>query len=213
MGGAALARHVARPATHNLPSPQSANAPGPFSSTNPHAERKKHAGEQPMSTNTISAQRSRRPLDRAAQLQCIVCKLGFDFAAGETAIVLRHVAYYYDFVHSGNCLSTALDWIFAEPGYDVAEFAPDRERVRILRAEPDETRQTSAVESSEPRRYRALIEHSDGSCWLEVIVREVGWEAEPGGAEFPEERATLCTPIDFASQLGAPGLQQAIIAA
>ena len=166
-----------------------------------------------MPTNTISEQRSQRPLERATQLQCVVCKRGFDFASGEAAIVLRHVAYYYDFVHAGNCLSVALDWVFVEPGYDSAEFGPDRERVGILRAEPDEIRQTSGIASSEPLRYRALVEHSDGSCWLEVIVRQVGWEAEPGGAEFPEERATLCTPIDFKSQLGSPGVPRAIIAA
>jgi len=162
---------------------------------------------------TISEQRSQRPLGRAPQLQCLVCKREFDFASGETAIVLRHVAYYYDFVHAGTCLATALDSIFVEPGYDVAAFAPDRERNRILRAEPTDTQRAKAVQSSEPVQYAALVEHADGSCWLEVIVRQVGWEAEPGGAEFPEERATVCTPIDLASQIGSLGVSRAIIAA
>jgi hypothetical protein len=149
-------------------------------------------------TTTVTEERSRRTLEVATPLECVVCKRGFDFASGETAVVLRHVAYYYDFVHAGSCLRAALDWIFVEPGYDVAEFGPDRERLRVLRAEPVETapRETGP----EPLRYWALVEHADGSCWLEVIVRQVGWEAEPGGAEFPEERSSVCTPVDYSSR-------------
>jgi hypothetical protein len=42
-------------------------------------------------------------------LRCIVCCVPFDFAAGETAVVLRHVAYGCDFVHDGPCLGAACD--------------------------------------------------------------------------------------------------------
>ena len=106
-------------------------------------------------------------------LKCFVCKRPFDFTAGESAIVLHHVAYYYDFVHAGQCLAVALDLIFPEPDYDGAAFGPDQERLRIVGAE----------------RGWALVEHADGSVRLEVIARETGWENEPGGAEFPEKRA------------------------
>jgi hypothetical protein len=104
-------------------------------------------------------------------LKCVVCKREFDFNAGESAIVLRHVAYYYDFAHDGQCLARALELIFPEPDYDCAAFSCDLERLRILGA----------------GRCWALVEHADGASRLEAISREAGWEDEPGGAEFPEQ--------------------------
>ena len=71
-----------------------------------------------------------------APMHCIVCKRPFDFAAGETARVLHHIAYYYDFAHDGDCLTTALEWIFVEPGYDRPAFGLSHERVRVIRADP-----------------------------------------------------------------------------
>lgn len=126
---------------------------------------------------TTSNPNATPPLVVTAELKCVVCKRGFDFIGGEVAIVLRHVAYYYDFAHDGQCLATALDWIFPEPGYDGAAFGLDQARLRIVRAE----------------RGWALVEHADGSYRLEVIARELGWENEPGGAEFPEHRTRLAS--------------------
>jgi hypothetical protein len=126
---------------------------------------------------TASKRRSTPPLAATTTLKCVVCKRGFDFTAGEVAIVLRHVAYYYDFAHEGECLARALDLIFPEPDYDCAAFGLDQERLRVVRAERD----------------WALVEHADGSCRLEVIAREAGWEDEPGAAEFPEQRAATVT--------------------
>jgi len=61
----------------------------------------------------------------APELRCLVCCAAFDLAEGEAAIVLRHVAYGFDFVHDDVCLATARELIFAEPGYDCAAFARD----------------------------------------------------------------------------------------
>lgn len=121
---------------------------------------------------TTSKRESSFPLTGATRLKCVVCKRGFDFTSGESAIVLRHVAYYYDLAHDGECLMRALEWIFVEPDYDCAAFARDQQRLRILRA----------------GNSWALVEHADGWCWLELIARDADWEDEPGGLEFPEQR-------------------------
>jgi hypothetical protein len=137
-------------------------------------------------------------------LRCIVCKRTFDFASGETAVILRHVAYYNDFVHDGDCLVVAREQIFPEPDYDCAAFGIDPERVRILRLgsaavheerHPGPTDAESRVGSV---RYSAVVEHSDGSCRLEEIVRDAVWQAEPGGAEFLS--ATPGVRVDCAVQ-------------
>lgn len=128
-------------------------------------------------TVTTSKRHSSPLLEGTTDMKCVVCRREFDFASGESAIVLRHVAYYYDFAHDGQCLARALDWIFPEPDYDCAAFSSDQERLRVLGA----------------GRCWALVEHADGSCRLEVIARAAGWEDEPGGAEFPEQRARLTT--------------------
>jgi len=76
-------------------------------------------------------------VDSAYQLRCVVCRSLFDFAAGEAALVLRHVAYGYDFVHDGDCLAAAREWIFPEPGFDCAAFARDPERQKSRYAIPE----------------------------------------------------------------------------
>jgi len=92
-------------------------------------------------------------------LRCVVCKRPFQFTRGEAAVVLRHVAYYYDFAHAGRCLAAAFEQIFPEPGYDCAAFGPDHERARVLCAQPDEADTldgvglTNPVGSVKPLRY------------------------------------------------------------
>jgi len=145
---------------------------------------------------------------RDTLLRCIVCKGAFDFAAGETATVLRHIAYGYDFAHAGACLATALDWIFVEPGYDCPAFSVGRERVRILRTAPadgwaavvpnsPEQRLAGSFVSFEALQCWALVEHSDGSRWVEGLIRDPEWQDEPGGAEFPEARHAGRASLDY----------------
>jgi hypothetical protein len=135
----------------------------------------------------------------AVALQCVVCGRPFDFAAGEAAVVLRHVAYGYDFVHDGACLAAARELIFAEPGYDVPAFGRDPERRRVLAAESADgwaavepetpaRREAGRPVRFEPLRWWALVEHQDGSRHVEGVVRDEEWLDEPGGAELPEAR-------------------------
>ena len=131
-------------------------------------------------------------------MRCVICRQPFDFAAGQTAVVLHHVAYGYDFVHPGACEAAALGAIFPEPGYDGAAFAHDPERSRVLATAPGkgwsavvspahELRPASELRF-EPLRFWALIEYRDGSRRFEGVVRDDEWLDEPGGAEFPESR-------------------------
>jgi hypothetical protein len=46
------------------------------------------------------------PANANGMLRCFVCRQAFDFETHEVAVVLRHVAYGYDFVHVGRCGST-----------------------------------------------------------------------------------------------------------
>jgi hypothetical protein len=129
-------------------------------------------------------------------LRCVVCRRPFAFASGDAALVLRHTAYGYDFVHDGPCLATAQEWLFLEPGYDRAAFGRDPERRRILEASP--ATGWSAVLANadqglagqaarlEPLRWWVLVEHRDGTQRVEGLVRDDEWLDEPGGAEFPE---------------------------
>ena len=130
-------------------------------------------------------------------LRCIVCCVPFDFAGGDTAVVLRNVAYGYDFVHDGPCLVAACERIFPEPGYDCAAFGPDPERRRLIEVTAAEgwsavlpnTCERFGVRPPvhfEPLRYWAVVEHADGSHSMEGVVRDELWLDEPGGAEFPE---------------------------
>ena len=105
---------------------------------------------------TTSQHHSTPSVAATTELQCVVCKWRFDFTAGEAAVVLRHVAYYYDFAHVGSVSGACTGVNLPEPDYDCAAFSQDQERLRIVRAERD----------------WALVEHADGSCRLEVIAGE-----------------------------------------
>jgi hypothetical protein len=132
-----------------------------------------------------------------ATLKCFICNKAIDFDSGETAVVLRHVAYGYGFAHAGACEAIALTWIFPEPGYDGAAFAHDAERRTIRAIAPAEG--WAAVVPNGPQRilagspvhfeplsFWALVEHKDGSRRTEGVVWDAEWLEEPGGAEFPE---------------------------
>ena len=103
------------------------------------------------------------------QLQCFVCKSGFEFSAREPAVILRHVAYGHDFAHAGDCLALASELIFPEPGYYCAAFARDPERRHVL---------------AEPLPGWLLVERDDGTRSLEGLVRDDEWLNEPGAAMF-----------------------------
>jgi len=125
----------------------------------------------------------------------VICRQDFDFTAGQTAVILHHVAYGYDFVHPGACEAAALGSIFPEPGYDCAAFAHDPERRAVVSIAPGAERQ----------RVWALIEYRDGSRRFEGVLRDAEWQDEPGGAEFPQSRADwalamgYAPPVDFAT--------------
>ena len=127
-------------------------------------------------------------VDSAYQLRCVVCRSLFDFAAGEAALVLRHVAYGYDFVHDGDCLAAAREWIFPEPGFDCAAFACDPERRRVLNVAPAEgwlaLSRTTAGQRQEPLTAWVLLERRDGTMSMEGLIWDDDWLAEPGGADF-----------------------------
>src|SRR5215204_2178993 len=115
-------------------------------------------------------------------MRCVICRHTFNFAAGETAVVLRHVAYGHDFVHEGACLAAAQDLIFPEPQYDCAAFSRDAVRRRVLSVSAPqgwsvvlpaehELILAGAPLHFEPLRYWAMVEYQDGSTGLEGIVR------------------------------------------
>jgi hypothetical protein len=129
-------------------------------------------------------------------LRCVTCRRPFDFAAGQTALILRHIAYGYDFAHSGACEAAALDRIFVEPGYDRPAFAYGNPRARVLRSvpatgweavmpRPAGTAPNGGPFRFEPLRWWALVEYRDGTKGVEGIVLDEEWQDEPGGAEFP----------------------------
>lgn len=131
--------------------------------------------------------------------RCVVCHRPFAFESGESAIVLRHVAYGYDFAHDGACLSEALEQVFVEPGYDGATYARDTERRRVIGINPPDGWSAVLPESPEqilagspfrfePLRFWALVEHRDGSRRVEGITWDEEWLDEPGAAEFVEAR-------------------------
>ncbi len=145
-------------------------------------------------------------------LSCLVCHRPFDFEDGETAVVLRHVAYAYDFVHPGACLEEAQSWIFVEPGYDRPAFSPGLQRTRILQAAPADgwaavlTDSVSSAASFEPLRIWALVEYGDGTQHVEGVVRDAAWSDEPGSAEFPETRGSARVGVSYAFE---PALRRA----
>jgi hypothetical protein len=135
----------------------------------------------------------------AQELRCIVCRKPFDFAAGEVAVILKHIAYGYDFAHDGRCVAHARQWLFVEPGYDRPAFSTDGQRTRVVRTAsaegwsailPKSREEAEAGEpvSEEPLQCWALVEYRNGTRRLEGIIRAAAWLNEPGGAEFPEAR-------------------------
>jgi hypothetical protein len=108
-------------------------------------------------------------------MRCVICRQQFDFSAGQTAVVLRHVAYGYDFVHAGICEAAAMSIIFPEPGFDCAAFAHDATRARVL----------AILGPFTATDVHAVIEYRDGSRHVERITRDSDWRDEPGAAEFP----------------------------
>ena len=148
-------------------------------------------------------------------LRCAVCRKPFEFADGEAALVLRHVAYGYDFVHDGPCLAAAIEQLFPEPGYDCPAFGPDLERRRVLGVTPAEGWIAVLANVAEPgagRRVRseplrcwALVEHRDATMTMEGLVRDQEWLDEPGGAEFPEAMRGPHRLIGYASATSRSG--------
>jgi hypothetical protein len=154
-----------------------------------------------------------------ALLRCVVCCQPFDFSTGETAVVLRHIAYGHDFAHPGACLAAALEWTFVEPtlrfaprgapGYDRPAFSLDGERTRIhgttaadgwVAVMPETCERILGGQSArfESLLCWALVEHRNGSRRTEGIIRDADLEDEPGAAEFPE--AGRRPSIDYASR-------------
>lgn len=145
-------------------------------------------------------------------MRCVVCHKPFDFAAGQAAIVLKHISYGYDFAHPGRCEATARDWIFVEPGFDRPAFSTDGQRARILRvssadgwaavlpAAPEQVLDGVAVHY-EPVTFWALVEYRDGSRHLEGVIRATDWLTEPGGAEFPEARRGRYASLGYVERM------------
>lgn len=153
--------------------------------------------------------------ERMLQLRCIVCHLPFDFARNETAVVLRHIAYGYDFVHAHH-ESTALKWIFVDPEFDRPEFTHDSRRASILDVappdgwtavmpQPPERVAEGDLISFQPLGLWVLVEHRDGSRYVEGLVRDPEWESEPGGAEFPEGENGPRDAVGYAPSAGHAG--------
>jgi hypothetical protein len=99
-------------------------------------------------------------------LCCVLRYKPFDFAVGESAVILRHIAYGYGFVHAQH-ESSALDWIFVDPDYDRPEFSHDSKRVRVLDVARPAAGPWSCRDSVD---NTAPSEHSDPTC-------SAGWEA------------------------------------
>jgi hypothetical protein len=155
-----------------------------------------------------------RPLETQSILRCVVCHRPFDFAAGQTALVLKHIAYGYDFVHDGKCVATAREWLFVEPGYDRPAFSTDGARVRILRvsdaagwavalpAAPEQVLAGTPV-VYEPVACWAMVEYVDGSRHLEGVIRAPELQSEPGTAEFPEARRGRYAYLGYVERMDA----------
>jgi len=138
-----------------------------------------------------------------------VCRSCFDFTAGETALILRHVAYGYDFVHDGGCFAAATESIFPEPGFDCAAFARDPERRRVLTVAAADgwaalSRTTTGHRAlDEPLLCWVVIEHPDGTTSLDGVVRDPEWLDEPGGAEFATKVVRIPATVPRRARLAA----------
>jgi hypothetical protein len=142
---------------------------------------------------------TRRATSQAAELRCIVCHRAFEFALGQTAVVLKHIAYGYDFTHEGVCEAAARSWIFVDPDYDRPAFSTDGQRVRVLSVSNADgwmvafPNSPELVEAGQPVAYEpltlwALVEYCDGHRKMEGVLRAPEWRSEAGGAEFPVTR-------------------------
>jgi hypothetical protein len=147
----------------------------------------------------------------AVQLYCIVCHQSFDFETGESAVILKHIANGYDYVHDGACLAAAHEWIFVEPGYDRPAFSGDGLRHQILctyapedwsAVLPNAAEQVLAGDavSFDALFCWALVEYRDGSQHVEGVVRLPELLDEPGGAEFPEARQGRRQSLGYARE-------------
>jgi hypothetical protein len=129
----------------------------------------------------------------------VICHRPFDFAGGQVAVVLKHIAYGYDYAHEGACLAAARELIFVDPEYDRPAFSTDGQRARILRTyaangwtavlpnAPDQVLGGEPV-SFEPLLCWVVVESCTGSRRVEGLMREPDLVDEPGAAEFPEAR-------------------------
>ncbi len=126
--------------------------------------------------------------------------------------MLRHIAFGHDFVHAEH-ESTAREWIFVDPEFDRPEFSHDWRRARILDVapadgwsgvmpQPPERAAGGDLISFEPLGLWVLVENRDRSLYVEGLVRDPEWEAEPGGAEFPEGHGGARDAVGYA-QAGA----------
>jgi hypothetical protein len=146
----------------------------------------------------------------SSTLSCVSCQRDFNFDAGETAIVLRHVAYGYGFVHAGACETAALEQIFVEPGYDSAAYAHDTQRAKlvgiraadgwsaVLPARPEQMLAGSPFRF-EPLHVWAEVEYRDGSRQVEGVTLDADWADEPGAAMFVEAQSGRDALIAYAS--------------
>jgi hypothetical protein len=168
--------------------------------------------DRPLITSAPDKSVERSAAQSQDELRCVVCHKAFDFAAGQTAIVLKHIAYGYDFAHAGVCEATAREWLFVEPGYDRPAFGTDGQRVRVLRiasaagwaaalpAAPEQVLAGVPV-LYEPVAHWALVEYRDGSRHLEGVIRDPQWVNEPGGAEFPEARRGRYASLGYVERM------------
>jgi hypothetical protein len=180
----------------------------------------RHPSEDSALTNTSTMANTTtlpRPVSpsHVTQPSCVTCGRAFDFDAGESAVVLRHVAYGYDLAHDGACVAAATDRVFVEPGFDVAAFGCDRERSRILQITPAEGWFAARPETPrhvlagrllrfEPLRWWALVERRDGSRRFESMTRDADWDNGSGGLEFPEARRGSAACIGYTRQPNQP---------
>jgi hypothetical protein len=152
--------------------------------------------------------------NRVADLRCVVCHRTFDFAAGQSALILKHIAYGYDFAHDGPCLTTARSWIFVDPDYDRPAFSTDGQRHRVVSianadgwvvALPNAPELVEAGKpvTYEPVRFWALVEYRDGHRQMEGVIRADEWLDETGAAEFPEARTGRRASLGYRHQKDA----------
>ena len=127
----------------------------------------------------------------ADPLRCVVCRRPFAFADGEVAVVLRHVAYGFDFAHDGACLAAARE----------------RKGVDLVRAERDtkiRVRYLSALERGDWRDLPGAV-YTKG--FLRNYALYLGLDPEDVLSQWRTERGEAMTPaptISIPRPLTAP---------